>query len=151
MGSILRKFTLIGIISVAFSAMAAAERFNIPAGDLKTALGAYMAQSGVTLLISGDTLKGARTHGANGNFSANDALYQLLKGTGFVAHVDSSGLIGIVRDNPALIDQPRLQTAAASVSTVSGASLETVTVTSSKIGGDVQNIPISITALSQSN
>ncbi len=31
----------------------------------------------------------------------------------------------------------------------SGAALETVTVTSSKIGGDVQNIPISITALSQ--
>jgi hypothetical protein len=30
-----------------------------------------------------------------------------------------------------------------------GAALETVTVTSSKIGGDVQNIPISITALSQ--
>ena len=31
----------------------------------------------------------------------------------------------------------------------SSAALETVTVTSSKIGGDVQNIPISITALSQ--
>ena len=39
--------------------------------------------------------------------------------------------------------------AAAPAPTVSGASLETVTVTSSKIGGDVQNIPISITALSQ--
>ena len=39
--------------------------------------------------------------------------------------------------------------AAATAPTVSGAALETVTVTSSKIGGDVQNIPISITALSQ--
>ncbi len=42
-----------------------------------------------------------------------------------------------------------MRTAAASVSSAPGAALETVTVTSSKIGGDVQNIPISITALSQ--
>ncbi len=39
--------------------------------------------------------------------------------------------------------------AAATVAETSSAGLETVTVTSSKIGGDVQNIPISITALSQ--
>jgi outer membrane receptor protein involved in Fe transport len=39
--------------------------------------------------------------------------------------------------------------AAATVPAAPGAALETVTVTSSKIGGDVQNIPISITAMSQ--
>ena len=39
--------------------------------------------------------------------------------------------------------------AAEPVASAPGAALETVTVTSSKIGGDVQNIPISITAMSQ--
>src|SRR5262249_50861172 len=39
--------------------------------------------------------------------------------------------------------------AVTSASSTPGASLETVTVTSSKIGGDVQNIPIAITAMSQ--
>ncbi len=39
--------------------------------------------------------------------------------------------------------------AAASIPVAQNAALETVTVTSSKIGGDIQNIPISITALSQ--
>ncbi len=41
------------------------------------------------------------------------------------------------------------QIAAAPAASISGAALETVTVTSSKISGDVQNIPISITAMSQ--
>jgi outer membrane receptor protein involved in Fe transport len=150
MRNIYWKSVLTGTIcSVALIAGAVAEQFSIPAEDLKTALSAYMAQSGVTLLISGDALKGVRTHGANGNLSPDDALFQLLKGTGFVARPDSSGLIGIVRNNQALIDQSKLQTASASAPTVFGAALETVTVTSSKVGGDVQNIPISITALSQ--
>ena len=83
-----------------------------------------------------------------GEFSNDDALSQILAGTGFVAQRHPSGSVVIVRatssDAPALMKE-----AAAPAVSVSGAALETVTVTSSKIGGDVQNIPISITALSQ--
>ncbi len=77
------------------------------------------------------------------------ALLRILSGTGFVAQRDS-GVVEIVRRTSAATDDlPATHIAAASVPAASSAALETVTVTSSKIGGDVQNIPISITALSQ--
>ncbi|HEY5239089.1 MAG TPA: TonB-dependent receptor, partial [Rhizomicrobium sp.] len=61
-----------------------------------------------------------------------------------------SGAIAIIRTAPRGADEALpAKIAAATAPSASGASLETVTVTSSKIGGDVQNIPISITALSQ--
>ena len=126
-----------------------AKNFNIPGGDLAAALDAYTQQTGISLIVSGEALKGARTNGVKGDMSDESALLRVLKGTGFKANHDPSGLIGIVHDNQAFDEQPAMHLAAAPTPTASGASLETVTVTSSKIGGDVQNIPISITALSQ--
>ncbi len=134
--------------TLALISAASAADFNIPAGDLKGALGAYMAQSGVTLLVSGETLKGARTGGVNGNLSADSALSRLLSGTGFTAHRDASGLVGIVREKSSASEISPIELAQASP--VGRSAVETVTVTSSKLGGaDVQSIPISITALSQ--
>ncbi len=133
-------------------AHAHAENFDIPRGDLKAALDAYGKQAGVALMYSADVIKGARTNGAKGDITAEDALSEILSGTGFIAHRHASGAIGITRSNSAAEDLPmddRIRTAATTVSPAPGAALETVTVTSSKIGGDVQNIPISITALSQ--
>ncbi len=135
-----------------FCAQVQAEKFNIPSGDLDTALSAYTAQSGISLVISNDAVKGVMTHGASGDLSPSDALVRLLKGTGFVASKDAAGVVAIVREgrssNASSISTVD-RIAAAPAPSTSGASLETVTVTSSKIGGDVQNIPISITALSQ--
>jgi outer membrane receptor protein involved in Fe transport len=150
------KFTylrtlVVGCACVAILATGAgAKNFSIPRGDLATALDSYMKQTGVELLYPADAVRGARTGGVQGNLSADDALSQILKGTGFTRRRDPSGMVDIVRDARAeLDDASRLQIAATPAPAASGASLETVTVTSSKIGGDVQNIPISITALSQ--
>jgi iron complex outermembrane receptor protein len=141
---------LLATFCASIAAMGAfAKDFDIPGGDLASALDAYTQQTGISLIVSGEALKGARTHGVKGDMTDESALLKVLKGTGFKANRDSSGLIGIVRDNQALIDLPSMHVAAASAPSTSGAALETVTVTSSKIGGDVQNIPISITALSQ--
>ena len=126
-----------------------AKNFNIPSGDLATALDAYTQQTGISLIVSGEALKGAHTNGVKGDMTDQSALLRVLKGTGFKPSRDPSGLIGIVHDNQAFDEQPSMHLAAAPAPSASGASLETVTVTSSKIGGDVQNIPISITALSQ--
>jgi iron complex outermembrane recepter protein len=135
--------------AIALVTGALAENFNIPSGDLKTALGSYTAQTGVPLLVSDDAIKGVRTRGAKGDLTADDALMRILTGTGFVVQHHSGGAIAVVRDDRAINALPMVHEAAASAPTVSGAALETVTVTSSKIGGDIQNIPISITALSQ--
>ena len=138
-----------GAIALLIGGSAFAESFNIPAGDLKAALTAYSKQAGVALIVSDEAVKGTRSAGAHGSLSVDDALVRILRGTGFVTQRDSSGALAIVRDAHAADDMQAVHIAAASAPTASGASLETVTVTSSKIGGDVQNIPIAITALSQ--
>jgi hypothetical protein len=125
-----------------------AETFNIPGGDLKTALDTYAAQTGQELLYAGTAIRGIRSPGAKGDFSNDNALTRLLSGTGFTIHRDASGAIAIVRGQSASMpDIAPLQMAQAAPAR---AAVETVTVTSSKLGGaDVQSIPIAITALSQ--
>ena len=137
------------LASICGAASSFATNFNVPGGDLNTALDAYIAQSGVQLLVPNAAVRGVRTKGVKGDLSDADALSRILRGTGFVAKSDSSGALGIVRDRSASLDQAVEHVAAVTATAASGAALETVTVTSSKIGGDVQNIPIAITALSQ--
>jgi iron complex outermembrane receptor protein len=127
---------------------ALAENFNIPGGDLASALHAYTTQTGISVIVAGEAVRGARTGGARGDMSADTALVRILAGSGFTMRKES-GVVAVVRDEHAANEQLGEHIAAATAPNVSGASLETVTVTSSKIGGDVQNIPISITAMSQ--
>ncbi len=128
---------------------ASARNIDIPPEDLETALNSYMAQTGVPLALSATAVSSAHTKGVKGDFSADEALTRLLAGTGFVARRDS-GVVTIIRSGRSADDLSVMhEIAAAPAPTAGGTALETVTVTSSKIGGDVQNIPISITALSQ--
>ncbi len=124
-----------------------AQDFTIPAGDLKTALDNYRAQVGVPLVVSTEAIKGIHTKGVTGDLSPDTALSRILNGTGFVVHRDASGMIAVVRENTSSVE-PSIELAQA-IPAARGA-VETVTVTSSKLGGaDVQSIPIAITALSQ--
>ena len=124
------------------STSALAANFNIPTGELKTALDTYMKQAGVTLMYPEDEMQGVKSKGARGDLSSDVALERLLHGTGFVIHRTPSGVIAVVRDDKQALDGTPMNLAAAPAPSASGAALETVTVTSSKIGGDVQNIPI---------
>ncbi len=133
------------------TAAAAAADFNIPGGDLEKALDTYSKQAGIRLMYSDDAVKGVRTRGVNGAVSSDDALARLLSGTGFVMQHRASGTVTIVRDARAEADEP-VESAIqlAQLSVAPRGAVETVTVTSSKLGGqDVQSIPIAITALSQ--
>ena len=137
------------VCAFALAGTADAESFNIPGGDLKTALDSYATQTGQELLYAGSAVKGVRSGGAKGDFSQQGALIRLLSGTGFTVHHDASGALAIVPgQSAAMPDAPPIQVVQAAP--LSRAAVETVTVTSSKLGGaDVQSIPISITALSQ--
>jgi len=122
--------------------------FNIPAGDLESALNAYTSATGVDLIVATDAIKGVRTRGATGSISADAALSRLLSGTGFHAQRQPSGAIAIVSGRQSSADIQPMQLAQAAPPPRTA--VETVTVTSSKLGGaDVQSIPIAITALSQ--
>jgi outer membrane receptor protein involved in Fe transport len=148
------RIALLGTACIAGLANAAyAESFNVPEGDLRAALNAYSTQAHVQLMVSDEAVKGTHSQGATGEFSADSALSRILKGTGFTAHRISSGAIGIVPDatqslNEEVLEVPAIQLAQAT--TTARPSVETVTVTSSKLGGaDVQSVPIAITAMSQ--
>ncbi|HUJ02779.1 MAG TPA: TonB-dependent receptor plug domain-containing protein, partial [Rhizomicrobium sp.] len=146
------KRALAGGASALVMAVAAhAAEFNIPGGDLATALDTYTKQSGIALLYPADAVRGTQTRGAKGEFPADVALARILTGTGFTMRRDPSGLVGIVKDTPV-----RQHSELAPVTDVrlastdhAAASVETVVVTSSKIKGDIQTVPIAITALSQ--
>ena len=117
--------------------LAFASSFNIPAGDMDHALQAYMAQSGVQLFVSDDIVKGLHTNGVRGDLSPDDALSKLLSGSGLTTH-HGQGAVAIIRGmQSGTTDIAPLQLAQAA--TPSRSAVETVTVTSLKLGGaDVQ-------------
>ncbi|HEV2561661.1 MAG TPA: TonB-dependent receptor plug domain-containing protein [Rhizomicrobium sp.] len=148
------KSILLGSVMLAgFAPAALAADFNIPGGDLERALDIYTRQSGVQLMYSDSAVKGVRTAGAEGQLSADEALSHILKNTGLMMQRRSTGAITIVRNMPAApLRQETSQIVplrmVASASAAS-AGIESVVVTSSKIKGDIQTVPIAITALSQ--
>jgi len=143
------KSALVGGVAL-FATQASAAEFNIPSGDLAGALNAFTAQTDVALIVSGDAIRGVHSKGARGVFSADDALTHILSDTGFVVQRRSSGAITIV---PALrqadVERQETRSEPIQLAAASAAAVETIVVTSSKIKGDIQTVPIAITALSQ--
>ncbi len=148
------RASLMGSACVLSLASAAhARNFAIPGGDLESALQAFTAQSGVNLIVADDEVKGVRTRGVHGDYADSAALARILSGTGFVVHEHLNGAIGIV---PAAEARPQKKSEIEQVEPLrlasahaAAAGVETVVVTSSKIKGDIQTVPIAITALSQ--
>jgi len=143
------KAALLGTVFGAGLATAAyAERFDIPAGDLNAALDAYASTTGTQLVVSSDAVRGVKTRGVSGDYSNDEALIRILSGTGFIVR-HKPGTSIIVRDRSSSAND-LVQDIQVAQATSPRSSVETVTVTSSKLGGaDVQSIPIAITALSQ--
>lgn len=89
------------VLACALPAWAVAQQtaqIDIPAGSLVTALDTLARQTGVQFVYSADQLAGLRTRGAHGNLSAQQALGDLLAGTGYHARRDASGAVVIVKD-----------------------------------------------------
>jgi len=140
---------LAGTAALLLAGSAQADDFNIPAGDLKAALNSFAAQTGLNLIVSDDVVRGAHTTGAQGNFTQSAALTRILQGTGLSSRRTTFGAVAIVQA-PVERAPARAENAApVRVASAAAASVETVVVTSSKIKGDIQTVPIAITALSQ--
>ncbi len=142
--------SLILASTISFPAIALASSFDIPPGDMDHALRAYMEQSGLQVFVRDDAVRGVSTKGVKGDLSPGDALSRLLSGTGLVTHRED-GAVAIVRgkQSSSSMEITPINMQLAQVAPAPRA-VETVTVTSSKLGGaDVQSIPIAITALSQ--
>jgi len=141
-----------GVSAIVLAGPVQAREFNIPSGDLDSALAAYSSQSGIELIVSATDIRGVHTSGAVGDMSATVALTRILSGTGFTVHRNITGKIGIAReDKHSEMSRTYELAQALPVSTAphAAAAVETIVVTSSKIKGDIQTVPIAITALSQ--
>jgi iron complex outermembrane receptor protein len=146
------KSALIGGASIIAVNTAHAANFDIPQGDLRSALNAYATQALIPLIVSDEEIKNAQSRGVHGELAADVALARILAGTGFSPHRTPSGAILVERDtatpgSPAASQQILRLAQATPVKAAAG--VETVVVTSSKIKGDIQTVPIAITALSQ--
>jgi len=145
------RLKIAAMLSAGFASLTAASAatFDIPAGDMDAALRAFMTQSGVQLLVPVDVVKGVHTKGIKGEYPSDTALTRILSGTGLIKHQED-GAIAIVRDRSSEMEPATVMPTQLAQAMPARAAVETVTVTSSKLGGaDVQSIPISITALSQ--
>lgn len=71
-------------------AQQAQQDFNIQAGDLATALQRYSAATGVQLVYSSDLVAGKRSPGVSGQMTPQQALGQLLAGSGLSARVSGN-------------------------------------------------------------
>jgi iron complex outermembrane recepter protein len=70
-------------------------RLDVPAGELAEALKALAQQADVELVYQPEQVKGLRTEGVQGAYSASEAVKLLLKGTSLQVHTDTSGAMVI--------------------------------------------------------
>jgi len=143
------KAVLLGGVCAMLASAVWAQDFRIASGDLKDALDAYARQSGISVMYSASAVKGVRSKGASGEIPADAALTRILSGTGFTVQQEAGAMV-IVPNRSSETQAIEIAPVQLAQAAPARAAVETVTVTSSKLGGaDVQSIPIAITALSQ--
>ncbi len=167
-----RAAALVGAVAMLLAGAAQAQgmQFDIPAGDLKAVLDSYIRQTGQQIVFRSDDLKGKRSKGVHGTMSTDQALDALLADTGLELRRDASGAVVVIpagRSSGAIAtgalatgmgapDVPVTQAGVASEraadparasSVPNAALLEEVIVTAQKRSEKMQDVPISIVAL----
>ena len=135
-GQTLRCLALACTLAIGVSAYAQNREFNVAAGDLKTALDAYIAQAGVQLLYRVDDIKDLSTKGLKGNLSPEDALARLLEGTRLKVRRDESGAMVLYTAPP---DEPKPRADAPAI--------DSVIVTAARRREPVREVPLKVDVL----
>ncbi|WP_024868878.1 TonB-dependent receptor [Pseudoxanthomonas suwonensis] len=130
--------TLACSAALAAQAAEAAGPINVPAGDLAAALNALARQSDTQLVYRADELRGRQTAGVQGAADTDQALQQLLQGSGFSARRDASGAVLVARaDAPARrrapAPQPQDGAGGSAPAEEPVVQIDTITVTGSRI------------------
>jgi len=74
--------------------------FNIPAQSLATALNAFGRQAGIQVSVDASVARGVQTQGVRGTMTSQQALTQLLAGTGIAAQFTSDRDVLLTRATP---------------------------------------------------
>jgi outer membrane receptor protein involved in Fe transport len=127
-------------------------QYDIPAGSLSSALGAWGAQSDRQVVFAPDLVAGKQTKGASGQYGAEQALTQLLAGTGLTwkrVNGQTYALEKAPPPKPTKVDQNPTSKSRTSSSAAAQkvTQLDTVSVTGTRIRGGVTASPtITVTA-----
>lgn len=139
---------------VAFATPAAAQtrEYDIRAGSLKSALDAYVRQSGRQLVYRADQVRSARSPGVRGHYSAEAALAALLAGSGFETRIDGN-LVAIVRSpgNGQGDGEASSSNGAGAGSSTGPEERTEIVVTAQKREERLMDVPVPVTALSAEN
>lgn len=119
-------------------------QYDIPAGSLSSALGAWGAQSDGQVVFAPDLVAGKQTKGASGQYGAEQALTQLLAGTGLTWKRINGQTYALdkvpppqsPRANQKRTSKPKTSAAAQKVT-----QLDTISVTGTRIRGGVTASP----------
>jgi len=147
-GSLL--LTAAAVLAMAGSAFAQSQvfEFDFPAQSLAQSLSGFAQKSGQQIIFTREVVDNLQAPALHGTYTADAALSKILSGTHLIAERAPSGALMIEHARSAAGREGLVRIADAAP-IHAAASVETVVVTSSKIKGDIQTVPIAITALSQ--
>jgi iron complex outermembrane receptor protein len=117
-------------------------QFNIPAQSLGGALRAFGQASNQQIMLSEDTVRGKRSAGLVGSYTAADALQRLLAGSGLTAERTTAGMIYLRGKTQAAAQGD--EAAAVEPAQESASEVEEIVVTATRRDTGVQTTPVSI-------
>ncbi|MGH8474265.1 MAG: secretin and TonB N-terminal domain-containing protein, partial [Methylococcales bacterium] len=83
------------LVSVMAEAQGAAQSYDIPAGPLASALNRLAETAGLQLVYDTDLTESLSSHGLNGNYTWEQALDRLLRGSGLSYRIAENGAVSI--------------------------------------------------------
>lgn len=143
-------------LAATLPALAQSAEFNVPEQDAVTAIPEFARQANLQIIAPAAKLKGIKTHTVHGAIDARAALRQLLEGTGIAIASDDGHIISLrLNDAPGNSNAPASSTAdtgpaerrAGEPAPTTGNQLEEVVVTATRRAENLQDVPIAITAL----
>ena len=140
----------LGMLAAVGAATAQVRDFDIPQGDLKSALDAYAQQTGLQIIYRSEDVRGVTTAGVHGALDAADALKNLLAKTGFRVVRESNGAIAIVKGAPRNARTVGKDRTSAADRSGNAKTLDTVTVTATAEGYAATRVPTELREIPQS-
>ena len=133
----------VSIMTAAAPAYARAENidFNIPPQDLSAALDRFATQSRQPILVTPEMTVGKTSAGVTGTIAANDALSQLLAGTGLTYRVSGKTFLIVSASDP--------QSGSAAGDGADQGTVQALIVTAQKREEAIQDVPIAISAFTE--
>lgn len=139
-GRFLRSLMVACCMLAALCAQAQTRNFDVAAGDLKTALDTFIAQSQAQLLYKVEDVKGLSTKGTKGAATPEEALAHLLEGTKLKIRRDADGAMVIYVAPPDALKSERTDQPPANLSSV--------VVTASRRHEPAREVPMQVSARS---